>query len=101
VSEGVNEDRRLARRVATVAVAGLGLLVALAGIGITWDECEVACGTAADQAFRESMGYVGLVLGALSILLAFRGRPVPATVVSSVGAIACLAAFVEGLSHLS
>jgi hypothetical protein len=55
-----------------VAVAGLGLLVALAGLGITLDECEAACGTAAEQAFRESMG-----------------------------GIACLAAFVEGLSHLS
>jgi hypothetical protein len=101
VSEGVSEERRLGRRVATAVVVGLGLLVALAGMGITRDECEVACGTAADRAFRESMGYVGLVLGAVSIALAFRGRRALATVVSSVGAVACLAAFVEGLSHLS
>jgi hypothetical protein len=74
VSQEVNHDSGLGRRVATVAVAvaGLGLLVALAGLGITLDECEAACGTAAEQAFRESMG-----------------------------GIACLAAFVEGLSHLS
>jgi hypothetical protein len=97
----VSEEPRLARRVATVVVVGLGLLVALAGVGITRDECEAACGTAADRAFRESMGYVGLALGAVSIGLAFRGRRALATVVLSVGAVACLAAFIEGLSHLS
>lgn len=97
----MNQKPRLGRRVATVAVAGLGLLVALAGVGVISDECEAACGTAAEQAFRESMGYVGLVLGAISIALAFRGRRVLATAIASVGAIACLAAVVEGLSHLS
>jgi hypothetical protein len=101
VSQDVNHDPRLGRRVATVVVAGLGLLVALAGVGIARDECEAGCGTAADQAFRESMGYAGLVLGAFSIALAFRGRRALAIVVSSVGAVACLVAFVEGLSHLS
>ena len=70
-------------------------------MGITRDACEAACGTAAEQAFRESMGYVGLILGVVSIALAFRGRRGVAAVVSSVGGIACLAAFFEGLSHLS
>jgi hypothetical protein len=65
------------------------------------DSCEVACGTGAEQAFRESMGYVALVLGGFSIALAVRGRRVLATAVSSVGATACAAAVVEGLSHLS
>jgi hypothetical protein len=97
----VNNDRPLGRRVATVAVVGLGVIVALAGVGIIRDECELACGTAADQALRESMGYVGLVLGVSSIALAFNGRRALATAASLVGAAACLAAFVEGLSHLS
>lgn len=85
----------------TAAVAGLGLLVAVAGAGITQDECEVACGTAADQAFREAMGYVAIFLGIFSIALALRNRRAVATAVASVGGIACLAAFFEGMSHLS
>ena len=97
----MNHHSRLGRRFATALVAGLGLLVALAGVGIIRDECEVACGTAAEQAFRESMGYVGLVLGGVSIALAFRGRRGLGAVVSAAGAFACLAAFLEAVSHLA
>ena len=85
----------------TAVVAGLGLLVAVAGATITQDECEVACGTTADQAFREAMGYVALFMGILSIAIALRGRRGVATAVASVGGIACLAAFLEAMSHLS
>jgi hypothetical protein len=85
----------------TAAAAGAGLLVAVAGAAITQDHCEVACGTAADQAFRDAMGFVALFLGILSTALALRRRRVVATGVASVGGIACLAAFVEGISHLS
>jgi len=82
-------------------VAGFGLLVGLAGMAIVGDECEVACGTAADEAFRDSMGYVALLLGASSIALAFTGRRLLATAAAAVGAIACLAAFLEAVSHFS
>jgi hypothetical protein len=101
VSQDLNQGPRLGRRIASAALAGLGLLVALAGVAIVRNECEVACGTATDHAFRESMGYVALVLGAVSIPLAFRGRRGVAAAVSSVGAIACVAAFLEAVSHLS
>jgi hypothetical protein len=101
VSQDMKHDHWLGGPLWTAAVAGLGLLVAVAGAGITQDECDVACGTAGDQAFREAMGYVGLFLGIFSIALALRGRRGVATAVASVGGIACLAAFFEGLSHLS
>jgi hypothetical protein len=100
VSDGVTKERQLGRHIATVAVAVVGLLVALAGLGVINDHCQVACGTAADQRFREWMGYVGLVSGAFAFVLALRGRRVPAAAACSVGAIACFAAFAEGMSHL-
>ena len=97
----MDRSRRPGRHVATAAVAGFGLLVALVGAAVVTHECEVACGTAADQAFRDAMGYVALVLGAASIALAVTRRRVLATAAASSGAIACLAAYVEALSHLS
>jgi hypothetical protein len=102
VTPSVNHDVLPSRRFATAALVILGLLVAAAGLFIvrTDARCEAACGTGADQAFRDSMGYLGLILGGSSIALSLWGRRRLASVLLFVGGICFIAAFVEGLSHL-
>ena len=38
------------------------------------DDCEVACGSDGEQLFREAMGYVALILGLSTAVLALLSR---------------------------
>ncbi len=88
-----------------MALVLLGLIVGAAGLGIVTDDCVVACGTDSDKRFRAGCGYFALACGAGAIASALiaprKAGWLTALACVIAGAVACLAAFIEGLSHLS
>jgi len=100
-SQGAGAGRVVGRRIASGLLVVLGLLAASAGLGLTLDDCEVACGSDGEQRFREVMGYLTLLLGLATAVLALLARRWVAVGTFVLAASCWLAGIIEALSHLS